>query len=401
MSDLLWPHQREVLSRIKDGCILYGMPGSGKSLVAAAYAVEKITRRPFEEGGRAPVASDLYIITTAMKRDSLDWEKELANFGLRSDKRCRNIRFHVDSWNNIKKYRDVKGAYFIFDEQRVIGKGAWASAFKRIARHNRWILLSGTPGDTWMDYMQVFIANGFYKNQRDFVDQHVEYEPYTTFPRIKRYHNQRKLQRYRDRILIEMPMKRETTRREQVIYCTYDELLYEQVEKGRWNPWEQRPVRNASEACYSLRKVVSSVGSSRPEAVRKILKGYHRAIVFYNYDYELEALRGVCEGLAIPYGERNGHKHDPLPEGAEWAYLVQYSSGAEAWNCVTTDTMIFYSQSYSWKVMEQARGRIDRANTSYKTLLYFTLTSHASIDLAVQKALERKEIFNEKGFWKA
>lgn len=398
MADLLWKHQREALRRMHIGCVLCGAPGSGKSMVGIAFAVETITGHNFESGKSAKTPTTLYIITTATKRDSLDWEGELARFGLTTKEVVRDISCVVDSWNNIKKYRDGKG-FFIFDEQRLVGKGAWAKAYRRIASKNPWILLSGTPGDTWMDYMQVFLGNGFYKNQTEFVERHVEYDRFARYPKVKHYHNVPTLLKHRDDILVEMPMARRTTRHEHVITTKYDTTLYNQALRGHWDVFENQPITDAGHMCRVLRHIVSGSGDRRGTVLR-LLAERERAIVFYMYNYELDILRDVCEALKRPWGEMNGLFHDDIPPGKEWVYLVQYTSGSEAWNCVTCDTIIFYSESYSWKQMEQARGRIDRANTPYQDLHYFTLTSKSSIDNAVRRALREKRNFNMQRRWK-
>ena len=303
----------------------------------------------------------------------------------------------VDSWNNIKKYVNVKDAFFIFDEQRVVGSGAWVKAFLKIAKANEWILLSATPGDTWMDYIPVFIANGFYKNRSEFIREHVVYKRFAKFPQVDRYLNTGRLIRLRKRILIPMEFERSTVSHHEDVFVDYDVSLYKDILRRRWNPWEDRPIVNASEFCYSLRKVVNS-STARFAKLIELMQDHPRVIIFYNFDYELELLKVLLDG-SVDVAEWNGHKHQPIPDSPSWAYLVQYNAGAEGWNCVTTDTIIFYSQNYSYKVMVQASGRIDRLNTPYTDLYYYHLKSRSSIDLAIAKALQTKKKFNETKFY--
>jgi superfamily II DNA or RNA helicase len=380
----LYPHQRTAISKLANGKILCGGVGTGKSLTAAAYYMER----------EAP--KDVYVITTAKKRDSLDWDREFVKFGVgtRRDATVAGM-LTVDSWNNIGKYEDVKDAFFIFDEQRLVGAGAWSSKFIKIAKHNHWILLSATPGDTWMDYIPVFIANGFYKNRSEFKREHVVYNTFSKFPKVDRYIQTGKLVRYRNSILVDMPYVRHTVRRSVSVPVTYDVGLFEQVLKGRWNPFEERPVRDVAELFILLRKVAYG-DPSRLAAVRDLIRKHPRLIVFYNFDYELMSLRSLADEVTV--AEWNGHKHEEIPDTERWVYLVQYVAGAEGWNCITTDAMVFHSMTYSYKNWHQAHGRIDRLNTPFTELFYYTLKSEAVIDTVVARSLKTKKSFNESSF---
>lgn len=376
----LRPHQKTALSQLKNGSILWGGTGSGKTRVAMAYYV--LTEEH----------EDLYVITTAKKRDSLDWEKEAASFvvGKERDATMHGI-LTVDSWNNLEKYKNVTNAFFVFDEQRLVGSGTWVKAFLKIARNNRWILLSATPGDTWLDYAPVFIANGFYKNRTEFKREHVVYTPYVTFPKVERYVGVNRLVKQRNRILVHMPYSAETIRHSKIVYVEHDVERLEEVLRKRWNPYKERPIRDVAELFMVMRKVVNS-DPSRLEAIRDILKRHKRLIVFYNFDYELELLRGLHDFTTV--AEWNGHKHEELPKGDKWVYLVQYIAGSEGWNCTTTDAMAFYSLTYSYKSWQQAHGRIDRLNTPYTNLFYYTIRSKSKVDFAVWRSLKNKENFN-------
>lgn len=404
-------YQIDAIKRLNTGSILCGGVGSGKSRTALAYYFiqeggELMPYRPMRSNPR-----DLYIITTARKRDTMEWEGELAPFLLSTHKEQNHFYGNtviVDSWNNIKKYSDIKDAFFIFDEQRVIGYGAWTKAFLTITKSNDWILLSATPGDTWSDYIPVFIANGFYKNKTDFTREHIIYSRFTKFPKIDRYVNTRRLIRLRDKILVDMDFTRQTVSHHEDIFVDYDKKLYRDVTKTRWDPFKNEPIQQASGLCYVLRRIVNT-DESRVVALLEILEKHPKAIIFYNFDYELEMLKQIffCSDESDPdpitgfdVAEWNGHAHQPVPEGKRWVYLVQYTAGCEGWNCITTDTIIFFSQNYSYKVMEQARGRIDRMNTPYIDLYYYHLKSRSGIDLAISKALHEKKKFNEKKFTK-
>lgn len=333
----------------------------------------------------------LYVITTGKTRDAGGWQYEATNFPF------LDITA-VDSWNNIKKYEDVKGAFFIFDEQRVVGNGQWSKTFIKIAKNNKWILLSATPGDTWVEYASVFIANGFYRNLTDFRQQHIVYSRFTKYPKIERYVNIDKLERLRAKLLVTMPFERLTVPHHVYITVPYNEDLLDIIDNDRWHPWENRPIRNASELCYLLREVVNS-DSRRLKELDILLEEHPKAIVFYNFNYELDKLLEHLDILKYPYAQWNGHKHDALPEGDKWVYLVQYTAGAEGWNCITTDTLIFYSPNYSYKLMEQAAGRINRANTPFVDLWYYHLVTHSRIDILIGKALKNKKKFNESAYY--
>ena len=393
----LFDYQLDAVSRMRNGCILCGGVGSGKSRTSLAYYYK-------EQGGvlgtknyvRMKNPKDLYIITTARKRDTLEWEGELSYFLLSTNPKVNGYknRVIVDSWNNIQKYKNVTDSFFIFDEQRVVGSGVWVKSFLKITKSNDWILLSATPGDTWQDYIPVFIANGFYRNRTEFCNEHIIYSRFSKFPKIDRYINTGRLIRLRDRILVDMDFKRETVAHHEDVIVQYDISKYKETMRNRWDPYNNEPITNASGLCYILRKIVNS-DESRQIALMDILESRPRVIVFYNFDYELDILKGLHYGKDVQIAEWNGHSHQPIPTSKSWVYLVQYTAGCEGWNCIKTDTIVFYSQNYSYKVMAQAAGRIDRLNTPYTDLYYYHLKSRSGIDLAISKALKDKKKFNE------
>lgn len=390
MAPHLYDYQMDAVKRMHNGCILVGDVGSGKSITSLAYYF-------LEQGGSldpfkpiTKVKEPLYIITTAQKRDLLDWKKEAIPF-LFSEEPI------IDSWNNIKKYTEVSGAFFILDEQHICGSGAWVKSFYKIAKKNRWILLSATPADTWTDLIPTFVANGFYKNKTDFCRQHVIYDRWSKYPKVDRYVNTGRLLKYRRYILIDMDYSTKTNKHKEYILTTYDRDLYKYVNMQRKDPYNNIPIMNAAGLCYLLRKVVNS-DPSRLKVSKAILDLKKKVILFYNFDYELEMLREFDWGDDVSVAEWNGHAHQEIPKTDKWLYLVQYTSGAEGWNCITTDTIIFFSQNYSYRTLVQASGRINRVNTPFKDLYYYYLKSNSSIDRAIFAALTKKQNFNEKQF---
>lgn len=396
----LMPHQREVLNRLSNGKILWGSVGSGKSIVALAYYMEK------------EMMDDIYIITTAKKRDSLEWQGDAAKFGigLTKDTSVAGV-LHIDSWNNIDKYAEVKDSFFIFDEQRLVGNGAWVKSFQRIVKNgNAWIILSATPGDTWLDYIPVFIANGFYKNITQFKTEHVVYEAFSRYPKIKRYLNEPKLKKLKNEVLVEMEYLSTSTRHLQEARVFYDVDLFNTAWKDRWNIFEDRPIREAGELFAVCRRIVYT-DPSRLSAIRGLMEKHPKLIVFYNYNYELEMLRELNDTWSDLVGvgemngsdskwpvvaEWNGHRKQEIPKTDNWVYLVQYTAGAEGWNCIETDAIAFYSLTYSYKKFEQSQGRIDRLTSPFSDLYYYMLVSESPVDRAVRASLNVKQTFNER-----
>ena len=359
-------YQKDALSKMHNGCILCGGVGSGKSLTALAYAKRKRYL-------------DVYIITTARKRDTNEWESDIQKHG-----GLEEYTFNVDSWNNIKKYVNVKDAFFIFDEQRVIGHGEWVKCFLQITKTNKWILLSATPGDSWEEYIPVFIANGFYKNRTEFLHEHAVFSKFSKYPKIEKYIDEGLLIFYKDKILV--PMNFHVTK-------------YRYVMRNRWDIFNNKPIEQISSLCYALRRIVND-NDNKSREVEKIQKSHNRLIIFYNFDYELERLKKIQYLKDTVIAEWNGHKHDSIPTSKRWVYLVQYTAGAEGWNCTDTDTIVFFSPNYSYKVMVQSAGRIDRLNTSFTDLFYYHIKTKSIIDIAINSALSRKKNFNEKSLIK-
>ena len=448
MAIQLRDYQIKAIEQMRNGCILCGGVGSGKSITAIDYFFEECGGSLNDNGSYRPMTNpkDLYIITTARKRDTLEWEGDMTHFLLSTNP---EVNFYknkvvVDSWNNIGKYVDVNDAFFIFDEQRVVGSGAWVKAFYKITKKNNWILLSATPGDTWSDYIPVFVANGFYKNKTQFNDEHIVWARFSKYPKVDRYINVGRLMRLRNRILVDMDFQRQTISHHDDVYVKYNISMYKDVGKNRTNPyifgyipckadadgallvgndiavtdvkpimegWQykprkgdyvrlvNKPIKNASELCYIWRKIVNT-DESRQTALLEIFEKHPRMIVFYNFDYELDILKGMYYGNDVEIAEWNGHKHQPIPDSKSWVYLVQYTAGAEGWNCIKTDTIVFYSQNYSYKVMQQSAGRIDRLNTPFRDLYYYHLKTRSGIDLAISRALREKKKFNETKYVK-
>lgn len=481
MSVTLHDHQRKVVDvDMHNGCILYGGVGVGKTITSLGYYFQRVCGGTINKWGSMQTPMDVYVITTAKVRDSKSFEHQAAAYGVFEDRglSTNGVKVHVDSWNNIAKYVEVKDAFFIFDEQRVVGYGAWSRAFIKIAKHNQFVLLSATPGDTWLDYIPIFIANGWYKHKTDFLDQHVIWTPRVKYPKVLRYQNVGELVRRRNEVLVHMPYERHTVRHAVDVLCEYDEEAFERVTKKRWHVFEKRPLRDVAELFTVMRKVVNS-DPSRLQAVSSLLEKHPKLIVFYNFDYELEMLRSLgpskeqssfteptatshhlsppwencaqnCPGCAtspssttetltnsssliastgttsprlssnnaasgvttardvdsdtstpstfsgVTIAEWNGHKHEEIPKTDRWVYLVQYRAGAEGWNCIDTDAICFYSQTYSYRDWWQAHGRIDRINTKFVDLYYYHLFSRSIIDKAIRKALRAKKSFNER-----
>ena len=399
------PEQIQAVRQLQNGSILAGGVGSGKTLTSLAWYLTSVCNAAsFEKGGslakkKVKGSPKLYVITTAKKRDSLEWEEEAARLGLSTDPTCSftGSSIVVDSWNNIGKYSDREHAVFFFDEQRASGSGRWVKEFLKITRKNTWLLLSATPGDVWMDYLPVFMAHGFFRTRTEFMEDHVIFDRFAKYPKVKRYIGEAKLQRLRRSILVEMPVERHTTRERESVYCDYDRDLYKWVVKNRMDPWTEEPLRDAGGVCRILRKVVSD-NDWRSEQAKRILSSNERVIVFYNYNYELDRILAVAESLGLPTAQWNGHRHDAIPAEPRWVYICQYTSAAEGWNCTSTDTVLFWSLNYSWRVTEQCEGRIDRLNTPYSRLKYYFLESHSSIDEAVRRSLSSKKVFNERAF---
>lgn len=399
----MYDYQVDAIDKMKNGCILCGGVGTGKSRTSLAYYYKlhggELNTEYYK---KMKDPCDLYIITTAHKRDIHEWDGELITFNMNVKPELSiypKQKVVIDSWNNIKKYVDVKKAFFIFDEQRVVGSGTWVKAFLKITKSNKWILLSATPGDTWSDYIPVFVANGFYKNRTEFLSQHAVYARFSKFPKIEKFIGTSKLLYLRDKLLVDMHYQRKTTRHYKDVLVEYDKITYKTINRDRWDPYKDKPIENPGSLCYLLRKICNS-DESRVEELLRLSKVHKRLIVFYNFDYEKDILKSIKFGKGIVVAEWNGHAHEPVPDSEKWIYLVQYTAGCEGWNCVSTNAMVFYSQNYSYKVMEQAAGRIDRLNTKFTDLYYYILKSRAPIDIAVARAIKEKKQFNERSYTK-
>lgn len=396
----LYDHQKEALSKIKDGSILCGGTGSGKSLTGLTYYFTQNGGK-IDNGEIRKMTNiqDLYIITTPKKRDDNEWARDCSLLGIEITDTpiIGNPKVIVDSWNNIKKYQDIKNAFFLFDEQRVKGTGTWAKTFIFIAKNNNWLLLSATPGDRWLDYVPVFIANGYYRNRQEFENAHILYDRFSKFPKINKYINVARLNNIKKEVLVTMPFEQPIKTEIKMVEHQYNKMRYDNVVKNRWDYERDCPIDQIGR-CIQLARKVCNTDQSKIRRFATIIRHHKKVIAFYNFNYELDELRAFLDNRGYEYAEWNGTKHENIPTGDEWVYLVQYNSGSEAWNCITTDTMVFYSLNYSYSMMHQSSGRIKRLNTPYKTLYYYILHTSSSIDKAIIRALKCKETFNEKNW---
>lgn len=385
--------QREACEKLKSGSILMGGVGSGKTYTSIFWAASQYGPNFFTE------ERPLIVITTAMKRDLIekgatkpDWQQSLENCGI--------YNYIVDSWQNVHKYTEIKDSVFIFDEQRVVGYGKWGKSFIKICwNSNKWILLSATPGDVWMDYMTVFIANKFYRNKTEFTSRHVVWDPYVKFPKVKKYIGTAVLEKYRNQIIVPMEDTRQTVRHRDYIYAEFDQQALLTLANTRWNPYTDEPILNIAEYTQLVRRIVNT-DPDRIRIAEKEILSKDKIIVFYNFNYELDILKDICERNNLLYKQWNGWAHEPIPDADKWVYLVQYTAGSEGWNCVTTNAILFYSVNYSYKAMEQSEGRIDRTNTPYKDLYYTYLTSLSKVDKDILKAVRDKKRFTEAAWAK-
>jgi superfamily II DNA or RNA helicase len=251
-----------------------------------------------------------------------------------------------------------------------------------------------------MDYIPVFVANDFYKNRTEFIRRHVVYSNFTKFPKIDRYIEVARLMKLRNSIIVNMRYNKRTIAHDNNVPVPFDRELFNTVMIKRWNVYEKRPIKDISELCYLMRKVVNS-DPRRADMLAQLFQKHKKIIVFYNFNYERDILLQLGNDLGVATSEWTGHKHEQIPETEEWMYIVQYAAGAEGWNCIETDTIVFFSQNYSYKATIQAAGRIDRLNTPFINLYYYYLRSNSIIDLAIQKAFNGKKDFNEHRFMAA
>lgn len=372
----MYEYQLEAIDKLQSGMILWGNVGSGKSRTSLYFYCKNYSNKK------------LLIITTAQKRNNGEWLEECKVFGLKPI---------IDSWNNIRKYEKYENCFIIFDEDHLTGYGAWSKTFIKMAKCNDWLVLTGTPGDNYSEFMTVFIAKGWYKNKRDFEENHVIYSRYSKYPKVDRYINQGLLEKHRRDILVKMFVEKRPRVHKEIVITQYDISKYKKAYKEKRDE-NNKPFKNATAFCLYLRKICNE-DESKIVKVRELLLKHNKVIIFYNYIYEKEILLKLLKTMkTFNVGEYNGQHHDDIPIGERWAYLCQYTAASEGWNCLLCDTMIFFSMSYSYKAMEQAAGRINRVNTPYKDLYYYYLRTTSGIDLSINRALSTKRNFNESTF---
>ena len=375
----LLKYQEEAIQKLHSGSVLYGATGSGKSLTGLAYYM------------RCWSHLDLYIITTSKKRNAGEWEEEIAKLGCPPPKA-------IDSWNRLKNYRMVSDAFFLFDEHKVGGHGKWAQSMITIAKKNKWILLTATPGDVWDDYASIFIANEFVKNKTTWNEDFCIFDRISKYPKIIGYQREDVLKNMRDAVLVPMEYQSEKVPIPYVIpyKVDHEEEAYVLARRKSLRHPEMRAFRNTS-AMFAYMRMNLPDKESKIQALADVLKKEPKAIIFYNFTPEKYEIENAARQVNIPFFQYNGQIKDNVPDGDTWVYAVQYTAGAEAWNCITCRTVIFYSMNYSYKVMTQAKGRIDRCNSPFDELhYYYFISPDFEIDQEILNALTRKEKFNEE-----
>lgn len=148
------------------------------------------------------------------------------------------------------------------------------------------------------------------------------------------------------------------------------------------------------------RQLCGQYNKDKLEAFRDLVESTNdRLIVFYNFNAELEALKGICESVGRSISLVNGQGRDLLSYENDNSSitLIQYQAGAMGLNLQKSNRIIYYTPPLSSELFEQSKKRIHRIGQS-KTCFYYYLTCKGSVEEKIYKTLAMRRDYTEALF---
>lgn len=397
MADL-YDFQKDAVAHLLTGrhFIISGV-GSGKTAMALTWAAEQC-----RQTGKHKVL----VVTTASKVRTGDFEKEDKIWTDDSEKR----EMAVISWHKLKAWveQNWKGLdewVVIFDEaQRSKGYSTgMGKAFLKITKQNPdWAGFTGTPGDTWADYISYFVATNQTRNKTAYLHEFANVQTYKGYPEIVGWRNEDRLKAMWAHISYapDTSIVAQQLPKEQYRTITLPKpRAYSKTLKTRLN--EQGEFLDTAGAMVAeLRRLCFT--KDKQQWVADFVEGVESGVVmFYNYIATGDKLAEICEKALGKSGRvwRIDGKHHEIPTaetiGAKDVVLCQWQSGSEALNFQFLHYWVGVELCYSNSMLQQAMGRIRRIGQEHPMSFYRLLTD-GTIEQDIAEALKNKKEFSEK-----
>ena len=148
------------------------------------------------------------------------------------------------------------------------------------------------------------------------------------------------------------------------------------------------------------RQLCGQYSKDKLQAFQELLESTNdRLIVFYNFNAELEALKGICDSVERPYSVVNGESKDLYAYEHESGSitLIQYQAGAMGLNLQKANKIVYFTPPLSSELFEQSKKRIHRVGQS-KTCFYYYLTCGGSIEEKIYRTLAMRKSYTEALF---
>lgn len=148
------------------------------------------------------------------------------------------------------------------------------------------------------------------------------------------------------------------------------------------------------------RQLCSQFNQHKIDALTDLIQSTSdRLIIFYNFNDELDILKGICEALERPYSQVNGSIKDLLAyeEFDDSISIIQYQAGAMGLNLQKCNKIIYFSLPERSELFEQSKKRIHRIGQS-QSCFYYVMMTKDTIEGTIYENLKMRRDYTDDLF---